>query len=427
MHPQPPAPAPRRALVVQLARFGDLLQTRRLVRSLQATGCDVHLAVDRSLAPLAELAFPGTTAHGLPAHRAGSLDAPAFLAAARPVLAELAGAGFDQVYNLNFAGMNFSLSTLFDPAIVRGYRMERGQPRMEPWNRLMFRWVHHRRFAGLNVMDAWGLMADAPLPPGEVNPVARPQGGGIGVVLAGRNSRRSLPAAVLAPLVAVVARTTGARRVALLGTAAEKPLARELAAAFPPALSGMVRNLAGRTALPDLFEEVGGLDLVMTPDTGTMHLAAHLGVPVMAFFLSSAWCFETGPYGLGHRIWQATAECAPCAERSECAADLACLAPFSGRELLRHLAGNPEFENPPGLLGLVSALDLVGCAYRPVLGEDVQARERAAFRALMAEHLGLGVASGPSAEFASLFLEERDWMVEDRGQADFIEAVGKSL
>ena len=36
------------------------------------------------------------------------------------------------------------------------------------------------------------------------------------------------------------------------------------------------------------------LDVLLTPDTGIMHLAAHLGVPVFAFFLSSAWCHETG-------------------------------------------------------------------------------------------------------------------------------------
>ena len=223
MHPAPPTPAPARALVVQLARFGDLLQTRRLVKSLQAAGSEVHLAVDQSLARLAELAFPGAVAHGLPAHRAGSLSAPEFLAAARPVLADLAGAGFGQVYNLNFAGMNFALSTLFDPAAVRGYRLEQGQPRMDPWNKLVFRWTRHRRFAGLNVMDLWGHLADAPLPPGEVNPVARPRGGGLGVVLAGRHSRRSLPPAVLAPLVAAVADTWSARRVALLAPPRKSP------------------------------------------------------------------------------------------------------------------------------------------------------------------------------------------------------------
>ncbi|MEW5772669.1 MAG: glycosyltransferase family 9 protein [Thermodesulfobacteriota bacterium] len=424
MNAASPDPTPRRALVVQLARFGDLLQTKRLVRSLQEAGSDVHLAVDHSLTGLAEAAFPGITAHGLPAHRAGSPGSGELLARTLPALREMASAGFGQVFNLNFSGLNLALAGLFDPATVRGHRMERGQHHMDPWTRQAFRWTRRRRFAGLNLVDLWGWLADAPLPPGEVNPVARPKGGGIGVVLAGRHSRRSLPAKVLSPLVHAVAKTTGARRVALLGAAGERPLARELLATFPAPLAAITQDLAGRTSLADLFEEVAGLDLVMTPDTGTMHLAAHLGAPVMAFFLSSAWCFETGPYGLGHRVWQAAAECAPCLESAPCSADLACLAPFSSRELLRHLAGNPEFEPPPGLLGLVSALDLAGCTCRPVLGEDAQARERAAFRALMAERLGLGVASGPSAEFASLFLHESDWMLDDRAAPHCIEAVG---
>ena len=39
--------------------------------------------------------------------------------------------------------------------------------------------------------------------------------------------------------------------------------------------------------------------LIVTNDTGTMHLAAGLGVPVLALFLATAQPWDTGPYREG--------------------------------------------------------------------------------------------------------------------------------
>ena len=61
------------ALVVQLARFGDLIQTRRLIRSLLAES-PVHLLVDGGLTELARLLYPEVTVHGIPAHANGVAD-----------------------------------------------------------------------------------------------------------------------------------------------------------------------------------------------------------------------------------------------------------------------------------------------------------------------------------------------------------------
>lgn len=56
-----------RQLVIQLARFGDLLQTARLIDSLCAQG-ETHLLTDRSLTALAALIYPGVHVHAVPAH-----------------------------------------------------------------------------------------------------------------------------------------------------------------------------------------------------------------------------------------------------------------------------------------------------------------------------------------------------------------------
>jgi len=408
---QPQAPG-RSHLVVQLARFGDLVQTGRLLATLAARpGAEVHLAVDRSLAGLAGLLFPGVTVHALTAHAQGQPDPARALADNLPVFAALREAAFHEVYNLNYSGLNFALSTLFDPAIVRGHRLENGQRLSSPWARMALRWAHQRRFAGLNLVDYWAELADNPVPPGMVNPVARRGGRGVGLVLAGRNARRSLPPATLALLAGAVVQGTGASRVVLLGSGAEGGLARELMALMPRALRAVTENAVGTTDWQGLLDALAGLDALLTPDTGTMHLAAHLGVPVHGFFLSSAWCFETGPYGLGHRVWQAGIGCAPCLETAPCPIGTRCAQAFAGRDLLRHLAGNAAFEPPEGLTGYVSAFDPLGLTFRPVLGADPEADRRRQFRTLLAGMLGLPMTGTVDPELAREFLREEDWML----------------
>ena len=54
-------------LVIQAARFGDVVQTGRLLRTLARRG-QVHLAVDAGLSALARLIYPFATVHGLALH-----------------------------------------------------------------------------------------------------------------------------------------------------------------------------------------------------------------------------------------------------------------------------------------------------------------------------------------------------------------------
>lgn len=400
-------------LVIQLARFGDLVQTRRLVASLQAEG-QVHLLVDRSLAGLASLLYPGVTVHGLAAH---GVHGPGILGLAHADLEGLAGLEFHRVYNLNFSGLNFALAGMFPARAVRGYRQEAGQRLVDSWPALVMRWTRSRVETGLNLVDVWGLYAEQPLPPRSVNPPATPRGGGLGVVMAGQNARRSLPAQVLAPLVQAAYGRVGRGPVTLLGAGGERRAAKELAALLPAALRTQVRDLVGRTGWNELFDVVGGLDLVLTPDTGTMHLAARLGVPVLAFFLSSAWCHETGPYGEGHLVLQATTDCAPCLETAPCPHEIACRRVFSDPALLRYVSGRTTGEPPRGCAVMASGFDSLGLTFSAVAGRDAGAGRRRAFRAMAAACAGTAAQEGGLMDES--WMLERDWMLPQtlRGRA----------
>ncbi len=405
----------RRFLVIQLARFGDLVQSKRLVRSLAASGnTEVHLCIDGSLADLARLVYPEAAVHAIVAHGAGApLSMPEVLGRNRRAFATLAALSFDEVYNLNYSGLSFALSRLFPSESVRGYVSDAGQDLKDPWTALAFRWMRRRETAAVNLADFWAHLASKPLRPDEVNPPAMPRGGGLGVVLAGRNQRRSLPPRVLAEVAQAVAALRGFSRLVLLGGKAELPMAKEVLAALRPAMAERTESLCGRTGWRELIEAVAGLDLLLTPDTGSMHLAAHLGTPVMAFFLSSAWCPETGPYGLGHTVWQAVPPCAPCLEAAPCDLGLTCLSPFAGPEFLRLLSGKGTGEGL-AVAGLRSALDTLGTTWEPCHGDLPFAAEQARFRRFLMRHLGL-IADGPAdAELAGQFYMERDWMGLER-------------
>jgi ADP-heptose:LPS heptosyltransferase len=406
-------PRPR-FLVIQLARFGDLIQTKRLIASLQAAG-EVHLLVDRSLTALAELVYPAATVHGIAAH---GTHGPGILLQAHADMRELADLDFALVYNLNFSGMNFALAAMFPADRVRGYRQQAGQRLIDSWPGLVMRWTQGRVAAGLNLVDVWGQYADAPLAPERVNPAATGRGGGLGVVMAGQNARRSLSAEVLAPLVLAARGRIGHGPIYLLGSGGERRAARELAALLPPSLRVEVRDLVGQTGWRELLDVVDGLDLLLSPDTGTMHLAAHLGVPVLAFFLSSAWCHETGPYGTGHVVLQAATDCAPCLETEPCAHEVACRRAFSDPAVLRRVGGRTDRDVPPGMLVMASGFDPLGLIWTPVAGQDPHHQRRQAFRATAAACLGVPLgAAGPIIE--EFWMLERDWMLPQtlRGSA----------
>jgi heptosyltransferase-2 len=105
----------------------------------------------------------------------------------------------------------------------------------------------------------------------------------------------------------------------ILGVDADRPIADLIATR----LDGQCENLAGKTTLAQLIELLRECRLLLTNDTGTMHLAAHLGVPVLAIFGSTEDRL-TGPMGPASRVLRHHAVCSPCFMR-ECPLDFRCM------------------------------------------------------------------------------------------------------
>jgi heptosyltransferase I len=111
-------------------------------------------------------------------------------------------------------------------------------------------------------------------------------------------------------------------RLVVLGSKEEQPLGEQIAAAVPE----LCMNLAGATSLDEMIEWIRLSRLVITNDTGPMHVAAALGRPVIAIF-GPTDPHNTGPYGqLRNALQTSRLPCVPCL-KSTCAywEKLACL------------------------------------------------------------------------------------------------------
>jgi lipopolysaccharide heptosyltransferase II len=105
----------------------------------------------------------------------------------------------------------------------------------------------------------------------------------------------------------------------LLGTKNDAAMGEQIAAA----IGDHCVNRIGQTTLDQLIDELRQCRLLLTNDTGTMHLAALLDVPVVAVFGSTEPRL-TGPLGNGHTILRRHVECSPCFLR-ECPIDFRCM------------------------------------------------------------------------------------------------------
>jgi heptosyltransferase-1 len=109
--------------------------------------------------------------------------------------------------------------------------------------------------------------------------------------------------------------------VALAGTVRDQPRCRQIAAAAPGTC-----DLSGKTTPADLAALIRRAEVAVTNDSGSMHVAASLGKPMVSVF-GPTNPVHIGPYERPESVVRMDLACSPCNYRrlSQCPFDHACM------------------------------------------------------------------------------------------------------
>jgi hypothetical protein len=176
--------------------------------------------------------------------------------------------------------------------------------------------------------------------------------------------------------------------------------------------SANVISVAGKTSVPQLAAMLQLSDVLVTGDTGPMHISVAVGTPVVSMFLASAFGFETGPYSEGNIVLQPVIGCGPCNPNKSCSKP-DCHETITP-ELVAYLAAarvhgdvrevSQEIANPHGVIVYRSQFDRFGfCDLVPINGKskDPFIKYRQAYRKVWLDDLG-GFEVDPPRKNSSL-------------------------
>jgi len=359
-------------LVLNLTRLGDLLQSQPAIADLKAAGHRVGLVCLDNFASAAVLMQGLDAVFPLPGARIlARLDKDwrAALMVHRQVL-DAVRLEFppDVVINLTPSEPARLLSRSLAPGRVIGFAMDEHGFNADTslWAAFLQLAAATRGASPFNVVDIFRRMASAADPAAQsasgfglrgparldkalarerlLSLAPAPRRGYVAVQLGASAEHRRWPVARFAQVARGLSQV-GFTPV-LVGTESERPLAERLKAeAHVPCA-----DLVGGTNLGELSAALSACSLLITNDTGTMHLAAGLGVPCLAIFLATAQPWDTGPYLPGCLCLEPDMPCHPCGFGETCPSAHAC------RQVI----------DPDGVLAL-ALLMLAGAACHSVL------------------------------------------------------------
>jgi len=317
----------RRALLIQLARLGDVVQTIPAITALKEAHADWNLDL---LCPahLEEVGriIPGITAvvpwDGAAWHQRARLAEnackPGHVAEADAALRTIVDEPYDRAFVLNqhpravLAGALLAREST--GAIVGGPLDQK----RSPWANYVRAVAGERRENRIHLSDVFCGMCGVvppthliPIPapvgvlPLDLEPIGQSEGPWIGLLVGAGEQERLVPITAWTSLIADCLGYLHQSRIVLLGGGPEQERANRIQTALPSSLLGRVWDTTGRLSLKELALVLTRCDVVIGADTGPLHLAAAVGSKVIGWYFARARVHETGPYGEDHWVWQA--------------------------------------------------------------------------------------------------------------------------
>ena len=330
----------RRALIVAPAWVGDMVMAHAMVPGLVDGGTEVHFLAPPGTAPLATR-MEGVAAVHIVEARHGEFGWRVRRRAAR----ELRPLRFDRAIVLPNSFKSALVPLLAGIPTRTGFRGE--------WRYGLINDMRRLDEARLpRLVDRYAALADgAPTRPRlAADPAARRR------LLAKHGLGTDRPVVALCPgaeygeakrwpaerFAALAARCVEAgAAVWVFGTAGESAAAERIAAEAPAV------DLTGRTSLTDAVDLLSAASAAVVNDSGLMHVAAALDLPLVALFGSSSPAF-TPPLSPSATILERNLPCRPCFERTCPLGHLDCLRGISVDQVFDALTASDALDAPLG-------------------------------------------------------------------------------
>ncbi len=317
-----------RIALVQLARFGDLVQTSPLIQNLyREPGYqrEITLFVDSRFVDIASLLegvnkiVPVNLAEAAKFVR--RFDSFTFYKFKDWVKSWRDQEVFDRVILLNQGVLTSSIA-----ALIKGKRREGPfSNRMLPApHRYLNAAILDRRFAPLHLCEIWAAYGPAlwPLPTPRIKQVSgseviRERLDGdkndrkiqkrYAINLGAGGKTRIWPVSKQVKLIRELVKSESSM-VYLLGTEPDCGTAEKIINRMNPDIKHRITDLTGKTGINDLPQVLNHCDVLISSDTGTLQLAAATATVPIGLFFGGANPYETGPFKAGSIAFMDDAE-----------------------------------------------------------------------------------------------------------------------
>jgi ADP-heptose:LPS heptosyltransferase len=336
-------PHKNKVLLVNITRLGDMLQATPTISGIKRENPDCHttVLVEKQFADIChilpdidrvvsiDLAY---TCRNIAAEQTGIIEAYQYVS---ELIESLSQEKFDYCLNMSSSAYTALLLRLLNIPQTGGWTSDEEGYRVieSDWARLFATSVHHlnRQYNSLNLVDIFRCSADVedhpqklqisldPAAKAYVEEMIRAAGftndGPLIAVQAGASqAKRQWSPARFVEMVNILVKEYKAR-VILTGSPRELDIVN-------PILKGCespnVFSAVGKTSIPQLAALLSACKVLVTGDTGPMHISVAAGTPVVSMFLASAYGFETGPYSAGNIVLQPVIGCGPCNPNKPC-------------------------------------------------------------------------------------------------------------
>ncbi len=329
--------------MVNITRLGDMLQATPTIAGIKAEnpGCHITVLVEKQFEEVCRI-IPNIdevigidlnfVVRSIVREKDGIIDGYDYVTR---MVEDLRAKNFDYCLNMSSSAYTALLLSLIGIERNGGWTAdEEGYRVIETdWARLFATSVFHqnRQYNSLNLVDVFRCSADVDRHPRNLLISVLPEateycekliaeagftnsGPLIAVQAGASQAKRQWSPARFVAMIKILTEKHNAR-VVLTGAAKERFI-------IDPILEGCaspnVISVAGKTSVPQLAAMLELSDVLVTGDTGPMHISVAVGTPVVSMFLASAFGFETGPYSEGNIVIQPVIGCGPCNPNKPC-------------------------------------------------------------------------------------------------------------